>query len=121
MTLHGQISPEPDVVQLLTPEGVRVEHPDFPLSISDGELRSLYRDLVLVRRIDREATALQRQGELCLWASCLGPGAARVGCGAPPEPPDMAFPTYREHGVSWCRGIEPVSMLAMFRGTTQGG
>lgn len=121
MTLHGQASPEPDIVQLLTPEGVRVEHPDFPLSISEDELRSLYRDLVLVRRIDREATALQRQGELGLWASCLGQEAAQIGAGRALDASDMVFPTYREHGVAWCRGIHPVSMLAMFRGTTQGG
>src|ERR1700712_816787 len=106
MTLHGQVSPEPDIVQLLTPEGVRVEHPDFPLSISDDELRSLYRDLLLVRRVDREATALQRQGELGLWASCLGQEAAQIGAGRALDAQDMAFPTYREHGVAWCRGIK---------------
>ena len=65
-----QPSEGPDFVQLLTPEGERVEHPDYSLDISDDEIRALYRDLVLVRRIDTEATALQRQGELGLWASC---------------------------------------------------
>src|SRR5918994_6223168 len=62
----------PDLVQLLTPEGERVHHPDYPLEIDSAELRDLYRDLVLVRRIDVEATALQRQGELGIWASLLG-------------------------------------------------
>ena len=73
--------PEPDLVQLLTPEGERVEHPDYPLDISVDELKSLYRDLVLVRRIDFEAIALQRQGELGIWASLLGQEAAQVGSG----------------------------------------
>ena len=54
---------QPDLIQLLTPEGERVEHPDYALDISDDELRALYRDLALVRRWDVEATALQRQGE----------------------------------------------------------
>src|SRR5690349_24051389 len=45
--LHA-VPPEPDMVQLLTPEGVRVEHPDYPLDITDDEIKSLYRDLVLV-------------------------------------------------------------------------
>src|SRR6185503_8073295 len=81
MSLHGHVPPEPDLVQLLTPEGIRVEHPDFPLSITDDELKSLYRDLILVRRFDAEGTALQRQGELGLWASCLGQEAAQVGAG----------------------------------------
>ena len=40
------VHPEPDMVQLLTPEGQRVEHPDYSLDISDDEIASLYRDLV---------------------------------------------------------------------------
>jgi hypothetical protein len=51
------VHPEPDMVQLLTPEGQRVEHPDYSLDISDDEIASLYRDLVLVRRIDTEASS----------------------------------------------------------------
>ena len=72
-------------VQLLTPEGERVHHPDYDIALGDGELRGLYRDMVLVRRIDAEATALQRQGELGLWASSLGQEAAQVRVGAEPS------------------------------------
>jgi hypothetical protein len=90
----------PDLVQLLTPEGQRREHPDYPLDITAEEIRGLYRDLVLVRRIDVEATALQRQGEL----GHLGqpararrrPGRVRPGDARG----DYAFPAYREHGVA---------------------
>ncbi|MDQ3432131.1 MAG: pyruvate dehydrogenase (acetyl-transferring) E1 component subunit alpha, partial [Actinomycetota bacterium] len=71
--------PDPSLVQLLTPEGERVEHPDYSIELSDEEYRGLYRDLVLSRRIDTEATALQRQGELGIWASLLGQEAAQVG------------------------------------------
>ena len=35
------VHPEPDMVQLLTPEGQRVEHPDYSLDISDDEIASL--------------------------------------------------------------------------------
>ncbi len=111
----------PDLVQLLTPEGERVEHPDYSLEIDDEELRGLYRDLVLVRRVDAEATALQRQGELGLWASLLGQEAAQVGSGRALRPDDYAFPTYREHGVAWCRGVDPLNLLGLFRGVNHGG
>ena len=111
----------PELVQLLTPEGERVQHPDYPLDVSDDELRGLYRDLVLVRRIDAEATALQRQGELGIWASLLGQEAAQVGSGRALEPGDFAFPTYREHGVAWCRGVDPLKLLGLFRGASNGG
>jgi 2-oxoisovalerate dehydrogenase E1 component alpha subunit len=110
-----------ELIQLLTPEGERVDHPDYPLEISAEEIKSLYRDLVIVRRIDFEAIALQRQGELGIWASLLGQEAAQVGSGRALQPRDMAFPTYREHGVAWCRGLDPVRLLELFRGVSHGG
>ncbi len=108
-------------VQLLTPEGERVEHPDYDVDFTDDELRGLYRDLVIVRKLDAEATALQRQGELGIWASLLGQEAAQVGSGRALRKQDMAFPTYREHGVLYCRGIDPIMPLGLFRGVDQGG
>jgi pyruvate dehydrogenase E1 component alpha subunit len=112
---------QPDLVQLLTPEGERVEHPDYAIDLSDDELRGLYRDLALVRRWDVEATALQRQGELGIWASLLGQEAAQVGAGRALQDGDMAFPTYREHGVAWTRGVDPLHVISLFRGVDNGG
>jgi 2-oxoisovalerate dehydrogenase E1 component alpha subunit len=123
-------SPEtdpPELVQLLTPEGERREHPDF--SFGDGLspddeaelIKGFYRDLVLARRVDTEATALCRQGELGIWASLLGQEAAQVGSGRAMNPNDFVFPTYREHGVALCRGVDPLRLLGLFRGVDQGG
>ncbi|MGC9666898.1 pyruvate dehydrogenase (acetyl-transferring) E1 component subunit alpha [Planosporangium sp. 12N6] len=114
-------APAPEFVQLLTPEGERVDHPTYTVDFTDEEYRGLYRDLVTVRRLDAEATALQRQGELGLWASLLGQEAAQVGSGRALLPQDMVFPTYREHGVLYCRGIDPIMPLSLFRGVDQGG
>ncbi len=110
----------PELVQLLTPEGERVEHPDYSVELSAEELRGLYRDLVLSRRIDTEATALQRQGELGIWAQSLGQEAAQIGSGRAMQPQDFAFPTYREHGVAWCKGVDPLRLLGLFRGVDNG-
>ncbi|GAA3633516.1 pyruvate dehydrogenase (acetyl-transferring) E1 component subunit alpha [Microlunatus ginsengisoli] len=112
---------EPDLVQLLTPEGLRVDHPLYSFSGDDEQIKSFYRDMVMTRRVDSEATALQRQGELGLWASCLGQEAAQVGSGRALGGQDFVFPTYREHGVAWCQGVDPVELLALFRGTDLGG
>ena len=119
--LPVQPSEGPELVQLLTPEGERVEHPDYSLDLTDDEYRALYRDLVMVRRIDTEAMALQRQGELGLWASLLGQEAAQVGAGRSLTDRDFAFPTYREHGVAFCKGVDPVTLLGLFRGVNHGG
>jgi 2-oxoisovalerate dehydrogenase E1 component alpha subunit len=125
-TTAAQPTPEmPDqageFIQLLTPEGERIDHPDYPLELSAADIRAMYRDLVLVRRIDTEAIALQRQGELGIWASLLGQEAAQIGSARSLEPADMVFPTYREHGVAWCRGIDPMRLLELYRGVSHGG
>ncbi|GAA1802244.1 pyruvate dehydrogenase (acetyl-transferring) E1 component subunit alpha [Planosporangium flavigriseum] len=120
-TRGAKSAPAPEFVQLLTPEGERVDHPTYAVDFTDEEYRGLYRDLVVVRRLDAEATALQRQGELGLWASLLGQEAAQVGSGRALRVHDMVFPTYREHGVLYCRGIDPIMPLGLFRGVDQGG
>ena len=123
----GDAGPDPGFVQLLTPEGERVESVTgsdgtvYRVDFTDEEYRGLYRDLVVVRKLDTEATALQRQGELGIWASLLGQEAAQVGSGRALRAQDMAFPTYREHGVLYCRGIDPIMPLGLFRGVDQGG
>ncbi|MEV7795818.1 pyruvate dehydrogenase (acetyl-transferring) E1 component subunit alpha [Streptomyces sp. NPDC087512] len=116
-----------ELVQLLTPEGKRVrkaayaEYAEYVADITPDDLRGLYRDMVLTRRFDAEATALQRQGELGLWASLLGQEAAQIGSGRATREDDYVFPTYREHGVAWCRGVDPTNLLGMFRGVNNGG
>ncbi|MCW2810085.1 MAG: bkdA [Friedmanniella sp.] len=117
--VSGQ-QPEVELVQLLTPTGERVEHPDYRYEGDDDTIRGLYRDMVLSRRVDAEATALQRQGELGIWASSLGQEAAQVGSGRAMRTQDYVFPTYREHAVAWCKGVDPLRLLAMFRGVDHG-
>jgi pyruvate dehydrogenase E1 component alpha subunit len=116
----------PELVQLLTPEGERVSHPEFSFGdgmtpAEDAEMtRGFYRAMVLTRRIDTEATALQRHGELGIWAQLLGQEAAQIGAGRALRPQDYVFPTYREHGVAWCRGVDPIELLGLYRGVDQG-
>ena len=121
--LKGTDDGGPDLVQLLTPEGERVPDPRFDAYAADvgvEQLQDLYRDLVLVRRFDREGNALQRQGQLGIWVPLLGQEAAQIGAGRALQPQDMAFPSYREHGVAWCRGVDPTELLGIFRGTDHG-
>ena len=109
------------MVQLLTPEGELVTHESYSLDLTHAQYKSLYREMVFVRRLDQEATALQRQGELGLWASSLGQEAAQVGSAFALEKNDFAFPTYREHGVAWMRGVDPMKIMEVYRGISNGG
>ncbi|UZN03121.1 pyruvate dehydrogenase (acetyl-transferring) E1 component subunit alpha [Cellulomonas sp. S1-8] len=112
------------LVQLLTPAGERVAHPEYDAWAADVDpdrLRAMYRDMVLTRRFDSEATSLQRQGELALYAQCLGQEAAQIGSGHALAPQDHVFPSYREHGVAQVRGLEMTDLLRLFRGVDHGG
>jgi len=112
------------LVQLLTPTGERVAHPvydQYVADLTDDDLRAMYADMVLVRRFDTEATALQRQGELALFAQALGQEAAQIGSGRALRPQDHVFPSYREHGVAHVRGVELTDVLRLFRGVDHGG
>lgn len=114
---------EDNSVQLLTPEGERIADRRWDPWVEDigpAQLQGYYRDMVLVRRADREANALQRQGQLGIWVPLLGQEAAQVGAGRALTDRDHAFPSYREHGVAWCRGIDPTQLLGIFRGVDQG-
>ncbi|GEN81268.1 pyruvate dehydrogenase (acetyl-transferring) E1 component subunit alpha [Actinotalea fermentans] len=113
----------PPPVQLLAPDGVRVAHPtydDAVARLTPDHLRAMYGDMVLARRFDTEATALQRQGELALFAPALGQEAAQIGSAHALAPQDMVFPSYREHGVLHTRGIDPLDVLSLFRGIDYG-
>jgi len=77
--------------------------------------------MLLTRRFDDEATSLQRQGELALFAQARGQEAAQVGSAFALAPQDYVFPSYREHGVLEVRGVDPVDRLRLFRGVDHGG
>ncbi|GAB3035382.1 pyruvate dehydrogenase (acetyl-transferring) E1 component subunit alpha [Parafrigoribacterium mesophilum] len=113
-----------DLVQLVTPAGERVADPTWDPWVADvtGEqLAALYEDLVVVRRIDTEATALQRQGQLGLWAPLLGQEAAQVGSARALRADDFAFTSYRENAVAYCRGVDFTDLVRVWRGTSFSG
>ena len=112
------------LVQILTPEGQRLPNQMYDAylgDVDDDMLRGFYRDMALTRRFDQEATALQRQGQLCLWVPLRGQEAAQIGSGRATRPSDYIFPTYREHGVALTRNVSFSEMLRLFRGISGGG
>ncbi len=112
------------LVQLFTPQGELLSVPGYDqwiADLGDGELRELYRDMVVIRRIDTEATALQRQGEIGLWPPLLGQEAAQVGSGRALRHDDFVFSSYRENGVAYCRGADLTDLVRVWRGTASSG
>ena len=109
--------PPDEPIHLLDPDGTHHASDDWPVDLADEQLRTLYRHMVVTRRVDREAINLQRQGQLGLFASCLGQEGAQVGSATALGPNDWVFPSYRELGAGVVRGLDPISTMHMFRGT----
>lgn len=108
-----------DVARLLTPDGERIADRDLDPWVADIDaeaLRGLYRDMSLVRRIDSEGIALQRQGQLGLWAPCQGQEATQVGTARAFRSDDFVFPSYREIGVNFVRGAVASDFVLAWRG-----
>jgi 2-oxoisovalerate dehydrogenase E1 component subunit alpha len=117
--MAGTIDEEP--LRILPREGEPREPDLDALGLRSEDLRELYRWMVLVRRADLEATALQRQGELAVYPPLLGQEAAQVGSAYALGPDDWIFPSYRELGAALVRGVDPVDYLLYYRGTWHGG
>lgn len=110
--------------QLIAPDGTLLEDSElspFVADVSEEELRGLYSDMVTIRRIDFEATALQRQGQLALWPPLLGQEASQIGSVRAVEKDDFIFPTYRENGVAFCRGADLGGIMSTWRGNANTG
>jgi 2-oxoisovalerate dehydrogenase E1 component alpha subunit len=120
-------SSETELVRVLDKDGRFAPSPAaekyLPLieAISDAELEQFYRDMVVIRAIDVQATNLQRQGQLALWPPSRGQEAAQVGSARAARAQDTLFPSYREHAVTRIRGVDPLDIIKLMRGVSHGG
>jgi 2-oxoisovalerate dehydrogenase E1 component alpha subunit len=105
--------------RFLDPKGNAVRAlPDF--AESRAELAALYRAMVLARRFDAKAVALQRTGRLGTFASALGQEAVPVGVASAMRPEDVLLPSFREHGAQLWRGVSPVELFLYWGGDERG-
>lgn len=116
--------PSPRPVQLLDPTGAPVEQSGtrrpYAMPAAD-RLQDVWRHMVLGRRFDLQATALTKQGRLAVYPSSRGQEACQVGAIRSLTARDWVFPTYRESMALVTRGIDPVEVLALLRGSAHCG
>ena len=67
--------------------------------LSQGELTTLYRFMVLTRELNDRCMILQRQGRIGFFAPCLAQEAAQIGSAYALQPGDWIFPAFREPGL----------------------
>ncbi len=81
--------------------------------LTDNEIQKLYQWMILARTFDEKAFKLQREGRLGTYASILGQEATQVGSAYALQPSDWMFPSFREAGVSFVRGL-PMKMIFQY-------
>jgi pyruvate dehydrogenase E1 component alpha subunit len=73
--------------------------------LSEGALQTLYRTMLLTRRVDERAMRLQRQGRIATYVASTGQEASHVGSAFATALQDWMFPSYRELGAALMRGF----------------
>ena len=107
-------------VQFVDPTGALNPEADSHV-VTAERAREFYRLMTTARRVDDEAFALQRQGQLGLWLQSRGQEAAQVGAIKGVRDTDYVFPTYREHAAALARGLSPEQLMMQWRGNAHAG
>ncbi|MFI7743924.1 thiamine pyrophosphate-dependent enzyme [Kocuria rhizosphaericola] len=107
--------------RLLAPEeqGTGPGH-EYPLPASDV-LLDAYEKLVVGRRVNDQNSALVRQGRMAVYPSSHGQEACQVAAALCLEQDDWLFPTYRDTVAVMTKGVDPMQVMAIFRGEWHGG
>lgn len=119
MTDPTSLLPPGTPVRVLDPEG-NLTGSVADLGLTPGDLVGMYRDMIRTRTFDTMAVALQRQGQLGVWASCKGQEGAQIGIAWAMGLRDWAFPSYREHGITTVRGVPFSDLLLQYKGVWMG-
>ena len=89
--------------------------------LADTDLRSLYRSMLLGRRLDERMVRLQRQGRIGTFAPTKGQEAAQMGSIFTLRPTDWMVPSFRETAAMVWRGWPIEKLLLFFAGHLEGG
>ncbi|QLD89693.1 pyruvate dehydrogenase (acetyl-transferring) E1 component subunit alpha [Natronomonas salina] len=108
-----------DRVQVLDEDGNVVDGADVP-DLADEELVEMYRQMRLARHFDQRAVSLQRQGRMGTYPPLSGQEAAQIGSATALADDDWMFPSYREHGAAYARGLDLHQTLRLWMGDERG-
>src|SRR5882724_4662439 len=89
--------------------------------LADKDLRSLYRAMLLGRRLDERMVRLQRQGRIGTFAPTKGQEASQIGSAFTLRRSDWMVPSFRETAAMVWRGWPIEKLLLFFSGHLEGG
>jgi len=85
-------------------------------TLTDTQLREIYRAMLRIRTVDDRMMTLQRQGRIGFYGACPGQEAAVIASAYALEKSDWIFPALREGGAMLLRGYPLVPYLAQLFG-----
>jgi pyruvate dehydrogenase E1 component alpha subunit len=95
--------------------------PKRPAKADSTELRSFYRQMLLIRRFEEKTAEMYQRARIGGYCHLnLGEEATCVGLAAGMQPNDYLFTNYREHGYALARGIDPGRVMAELFGREGG-
>jgi len=89
-------------------------------NLSNKKLISIYRDLLLPRKIEEKMLILLRQNRITKWFSGIGQEAISVGATLALEEDEFILPMHRNLGVFTTRKIPLYRLFAQFQGKLSG-
>ncbi len=93
---------------------------EYPLPAGDV-LLGAYEKLVVGRRVNDQNSALVRQGRMAVYPSSHGQEACQVAAALCLRQGDWLFPTYRDTVAVMTKGVDPMQVMAIFRGEWHSG
>lgn len=85
------------------------------------ELLSLYRQMLLIRRVEEESARAYAMGKIGGFLHLyIGQEAVAVGSIAALRPDDYIVGTYRDHGIAIAKGMSPKAVMAEMYGKVTG-
>jgi len=107
-----------EMLRILHPDGRLEErlHPD----LSDEKIRDLFQEILFLRMFDQKALSLQRQGRMGTYAPIQGQEAGQVGSAFALGKGDWVFPSFRETGVLYMRGVPVRDIFLSWMGDERG-
>jgi pyruvate dehydrogenase E1 component alpha subunit len=89
--------------------------------LADDDLRSLYRAMLLGRRLDERMVRLQRQGRIGTFAPIKGQEASQMGSAFTLRRQDWMVPSFRETAAMVWRGWPIDKLLLFYSGRVEAG
>jgi pyruvate dehydrogenase E1 component alpha subunit len=103
-----------------TPETALPETSGLP-AVDQASLKAMYRQLLLLRRIEELAAKGYTQGKILGFCHLyIGQEAIAVGCAAATRAADYWIAAYRDHAHAIAKGMTPRSMMAELFGKATG-